>query len=98
MNISILTIGDEILSGDTVNTNSTWICQKITDMGLNVANQVTCQDNKKEIISSINFLLESSSDFVIMTGGLGPTEDDITRKVVFDYFNVQELFDEGYWQ
>lgn len=98
MNISILTIGDEILSGDTVNTNSTWICQKITDIGFNVANQVTCQDNKKEIISSINFLLESSPDFVIMTGGLGPTEDDITRKVVFDYFNVQELFDEGYWQ
>ena len=98
MNISVLSIGDEILSGDTVNTNSTWICQKMTGLGFNVLKQITCQDNKKEIISSIDFLLRSSPDFVIMTGGLGPTEDDITRKVVFDYFDVQELFDEEYWQ
>ena len=94
MNISILSIGDEILSGDTVNTNSAWISQKTTRLGFNVVNQVTCQDNKKEIISSIKFLLSNSPDFIFMTGGLGPTEDDITRKVIFDYFDVQELFDE----
>lgn len=98
MNISVLSIGDEILSGDTVNTNSTWICQKITELGFDVVRQVTCQDNKKEIISSISFLLESSPNYVIVTGGLGPTEDDITRKVLFDYFDVQEIFDEKYWQ
>ena len=98
MNISILSIGDEILSGDTVNTNSAWISQKITRLGFNVVNQVTCQDNKKEIISSIKFLLSFSPDYIIMTGGLGPTQDDITRKVIFDFFDVQELFDEEYWQ
>ena len=97
MIISILSIGDEILAGDTTNTNSTWISRELTKLGGKVDRQITCQDETKEIISSLSYLKNFNPNYIIITGGLGPTDDDITRKTLFDYFKVDEKFDKEYW-
>ena len=98
MNISILSIGDELLSGDTINTNFSWISSKVSELGIKVDKQVTCQDKELDIINALDFLLVSKPVFVITTGGLGPTEDDVTRSSLFKYFNVEEKFDYDYWE
>ena len=97
MNISILSIGDELLSGDTINTNFSWISNKVSELGIKVEKQVTCQDTKLDITDALDFLLTTNPSYVITTGGLGPTEDDITRSSLFEYFDVEEKFDQDYW-
>jgi len=98
LNISILSIGDELLSGDTINTNFSWISSKVSELGIKVDKQVTCQDKELDINNALDFLLVSKPGFVITTGGLGPTEDDVTRSSLFKYFNVEEKFDYDYWE
>jgi nicotinamide-nucleotide amidase len=98
LNISILSIGDELLAGDTINTNSSWISRKSTQIGCNVSRQITCKDQKEDIFQALNYLNESQPEYIVITGGLGPTDDDITRKTLFEYFKVKEIFDEDYWQ
>jgi nicotinamide-nucleotide amidase len=90
---SILTIGDEILIGQIVNTNSSWLAQQLNKLGIIVENIVTTGDNKDKIISAINGLFKTS-DCIFTTGGLGPTNDDITKKVLCEYFNTYLVFSE----
>lgn len=98
MKISILSIGDELLSGDTINTNFSWISNKVTEFGAKVERQITCQDVEHDIGNALEYLLNYKTDYVIVTGGLGPTEDDITRDSIFRYFNINEEFDNDYWE
>lgn len=86
LNASILSIGDEILIGQIQNTNSKWIAEKITQIGCSVKKISSVGDNYNEITSEIDTLL-NISDLLIITGGLGPTHDDITKQVLCDYFN-----------
>ena len=88
MNISILSIGDELLAGDTINTNSSWISLKSTKIGCNVSRQITCKDQKEEIFQALNYLNESQPKYIVITGGLGPTDDDITRKTLFEFDSI----------
>jgi nicotinamide-nucleotide amidase len=83
--ISIITIGDEICIGQIVNTNAAWIAGKITSIGANVKLHSTIGDNRDSLIDELNRLLPIS-DLVILTGGLGPTHDDITKNVLCEYF------------
>lgn len=86
MKAAIITIGDEILIGQIVDTNSAYLAKKLDQLGFQVVSALTIGDNKAAIEGALlNFL--GKVDVVIMTGGLGPTKDDITKKVFCDFFN-----------
>ena len=97
MRASVLTIGDELLSGKTINTNASWISQNLTLVGCRVIRHLTVCDQEQEIKDSLSLLFELPIDLIICTGGLGPTDDDITRETIFNYFNSNSEFDEDYW-
>ena len=98
MKVSILTIGNELLSGKTINTNASWISKKISLIGVLVNSHLTIPDDKNRITNTLNLLFSSDIDLIICTGGLGVTDDDITRAVIFDYFGSKETFDKDYWE
>ena len=78
---SICTIGDEILIGQVVDTNSSHISQALNSLGIKVSRMVSIGDDHDTIVSSLENELRSN-DIVIVTGGLGPTKDDITKKAL----------------
>lgn len=88
MNIEIVTIGDELLIGQVVDTNSAWICKELNKHGFSVKNITTVGDDGDVIIDALQ-RANSRADVVLMTGGLGPTKDDITKKVLADYFDSE---------
>ena len=85
MNAEIITIGDEILIGQIVDTNSQWIGQELNKIGVSVYQITSIQDEKQHILNALKEA-ESRVDIVIITGGLGPTKDDITKKTIAEYF------------
>ena len=86
MNGSILTIGDELLIGQVVNTNQAYIAQRLNDAGVAVARMVTVGDSMPAIIEAFRELWQAY-DIVVVTGGLGPTHDDITKTAVCTFFD-----------
>jgi nicotinamide-nucleotide amidase len=98
MKIAVLTIGDEILSGYTLNTNAAWIGQQLLQIGIEVNNQTTASDNKEEILKYLNYLTEEKYTHIIVTGGLGPTHDDVTPSAFYQFFGAKPIFDEKYWE
>ena len=86
MNAVIVTIGDEILVGQTVDTNSAWIASELNLIGIPVIEILSISDQKKTIIEALDRAL-TKAEIVFLTGGLGPTKDDITKKVLVDYFD-----------
>lgn len=87
MNAIIITIGDEILIGQTIDTNSAWIANKLNLIGVDILRIISISDKKDEIISTLDDSLELA-DIILITGGLGPTNDDITKITLANYFNV----------
>ena len=87
MRAAIITIGDELLIGQTVDTNSAWMGAELSKAGFDVYRMTSIHDRKEDIINS---LTEASgkSDVVLITGGLGPTSDDITKQTLCDFFNT----------
>ncbi len=98
MKIAVVTVGDEILSGFTVNTNTAWIGQKLLENGLYLDLQLTISDKKEEIIKYLDLLTKEHYSHIIITGGLGPTHDDVTPSAFYEFFNSELIFDEDYWQ
>lgn len=90
MNAEIITIGDEILIGQIVDTNSQWIAQKLNKIGISVYQITSIQDEKTHILNSLKEA-ENRADVVIITGGLGPTKDDITKKTLATYFKDDKI-------
>ncbi len=86
MNAEIITIGDEILIGQIVDTNSQWIATELNKIGVSVYQISSIQDEKEHILNALKEA-ESRADLVIITGGLGPTKDDITKITLANYFN-----------
>jgi nicotinamide-nucleotide amidase len=82
----IISIGDEILIGQIVNTNSVFIAKELNKIGIEVGQITAISDNSKKIINSLN-LAKQRADIVIITGGLGPTKDDLTKHTLCKYFN-----------
>jgi len=93
----ILTIGHELLSGFTVDTNSAWIGQNLLNIGIQVTQRISVGDVKDEIQNALNYI-DRDSDIIIITGGLGPTHDDVTQSTIFDYFKSKPIFDDKYWE
>jgi nicotinamide-nucleotide amidase len=81
----IITIGDEILIGQIVDTNSQYIAETLTDIGVSVNMIVSIKDTKEAILQAVR-QAEERADIIIITGGLGSTNDDVTKKVLVDYF------------
>ena len=86
MKADIITIGDEILIGQTIDTNSSWMGNFLESNGVHVVKVSSISDKKDHIISSLSQSLEHS-DIVLITGGLGPTKDDITKQTLCEYFD-----------
>lgn len=85
MNAEIITIGDEILIGQIVDTNSAWISEWLNEAGIRVTSRISVGDNRAAITDAVRDAL-NSADVVIMTGGLGPTKDDITKTTLATMF------------
>lgn len=96
MNVGLITIGNELLSGFTTDTNSAWIGQSVLEVGAEITWHVTIGDQYNHITAALDQVPEDIK-VVLVTGGLGPTHDDITQKTLFKYFDVQPVFDEDYW-
>ncbi len=89
---SIITIGDEILVGQTIDTNSAWIAAQLNLIGISVREIISISDKAEAITEALNREL-GLSQLVFITGGLGPTQDDITKKTLCDYFNDELVID-----
>lgn len=85
MNATIVTIGDEILIGQITDTNSGYIAKELDKIGVRVSEILSISDNRKHILDTLKSL-QNKVDLVVITGGLGPTKDDITKKTLGDYF------------
>lgn len=97
MKCTILSIGDELLIGQTLNTNAHWMSQKMNEIGIDVIHHISLSDDKNDIINCLNNAL-ATSQVVLITGGLGPTSDDITKDVLCDYFGGTLVFNEEAYQ
>ena len=89
----IITIGDEILYGQITDTNSQWISSELDKIGIRIIRKVSVGDVREEIEKSFKEA-ESRADIIIITGGLGPTKDDITKKTIADYVNASLIMNE----
>jgi len=88
MNAAVITIGDEILIGQVVNTNASYLCKKLFSAGVRVERVITVADDEKEIISVFRSAFRDY-DIVVVSGGLGPTHDDITKKCIAKFFRTK---------
>lgn len=94
MNAEILAVGTEILLGDIVNTNAQYLAKRLADLGIAVYHQSVVGDNPERLLEAYR-LAFSRADLVITTGGLGPTKDDLTKEVAFEYFGKQSVIHEA---
>lgn len=93
----IITIGDELLIGQVLNTNVAWIAQQLSALGINIIRDVTVGDDENEILRTLKECY-SECDVVVVTGGLGPTKDDITKGCACKLFNCGLTFNEEAFQ
>lgn len=84
----IITIGDEILIGQTIDTNSAWLGNRLNDLGIEVVQISSINDKRDSIFNGIKDA-EKRAELIIITGGLGPTKDDITKQVLSEYFDSE---------
>ena len=92
MKAEIITIGDEILIGQIVDTNSTFIAKALNKIGISIHQITSVQDEKSHILDALN-RAQASSDLVLLTGGLGPTKDDITKTTFVEFFEDKLVSD-----
>ena len=93
MKAIIITIGDEILLGQILDTNSQYISKQLTRLGAEVIDILSIADDREEICHWVDYAMKRA-ELVIVTGGLGPTKDDVTKKVLADYFNTRLVMNE----
>jgi len=87
----LISIGDELLIGQVINTNSSWIAESLNASGIKVYQSLSISDNKEHILKTLEESM-SRSDIIIITGGLGPTNDDITKETLCEFFDSKLVF------
>ena len=97
MNACVLTIGDELLQGFTIDTNSSWLGMALLPYGINISKIITVGDDINSIIQESQKILADNFDFFFITGGLGPTHDDITKAAFCQLLNDELIFDKNYY-
>lgn len=93
MQCEIITIGDELLIGQVVDTNSAWMAERLNEASIELKQITSVHDDAEHIVEAIDAAF-TRADIVLTTGGLGPTKDDITKKVLCDYFHTTLVSDE----
>lgn len=91
MNAYLISIGDELLIGQTINSNVAFIGSLISDNNISIIKSTVIGDDRKTIIDELQYA-SSKADIIICTGGLGPTHDDVTRSAVLQYFDTELQF------
>jgi nicotinamide-nucleotide amidase len=94
MNVEIITIGDELLIGQVIDTNSAWMGKELNKIGFDVVRKITIGDQRQELLDAFKVAFDRV-DVVLVTGGIGPTKDDITKKTLCEFFNTDLIFDES---
>ena len=97
MQATILTVGDEILIGQVTDTNATYMAAALSEEGITVVEHLSVSDSRAAILSGLE-RATSNGTLVLMTGGLGPTKDDITKKVLAEFFHTDLRFHEETWE
>ena len=93
MNAEIIAVGSELLLGQIVNTNAKFISEQLAFLGVNIFYQSVVGDNPNRLLQVVK-VAESRSDLIILTGGLGPTKDDLTKEALAEHLNVALEYDE----
>jgi nicotinamide-nucleotide amidase len=88
MKAAIITIGDELLIGQTIDTNSAWMGAELSKAGFDVCRMISIHDRREDIIYALHEAV-GKTDVVLITGGLGPTSDDITKQTLCEFFNTR---------
>lgn len=97
VNVEIITIGDEILIGQIVDTNSAWMATRLNTAGFELVQITSVHDNEMQIIQALDLALDRA-DIVLFTGGIGPTNDDITKQTLCKYFDTELIFNEQVYE
>lgn len=97
MKIALVAIGNEVLTGKTINTNSSYLAREIEQLGGTITSQHVASDNIDDIATTLRYAFEKA-DTVITIGGLGPTVDDLTREGVAKYFETELVYDETIYE
>lgn len=92
MNVEIINVGTELLLGEIVNTNATYIQKMCKDLGFNVYHQTTVGDNPKRFKECLKIAFDRGCDCVITTGGLGPTQDDLTKELSAQFLGLEMVY------
>ena len=95
MRAEIITIGDELLIGQVVDTNSAWMAERLNEVGISLHQITSVHDNREHILKALDEAF-SRADLVFTTGGLGPTKDDITKHVMCEYFGTSSLVEDSH--
>ena len=97
LKVAIMSIGNELMNGSTVDTNSSWLAKQISSFkSLTVTSKITVKDDSQSIKKSLHSLLEKKYKYIFITGGLGPTHDDITKETLSSYFKSKIIIKESY--
>ena len=94
MNVEIINVGTELLLGEIINTNATYLQKMCKELGFNVFFQTVVGDNPQRFLDCLDIAFNRGCDCVITTGGLGPTEDDLTKELSAKYLGLEMIFDE----
>ncbi|MDP2172786.1 MAG: CinA family nicotinamide mononucleotide deamidase-related protein [Candidatus Cloacimonadaceae bacterium] len=94
---AVISIGNELLLGRTVNSNFAYLASELARMGIDTQLGITCKDEPDAIREALGICVEKC-DLIISTGGLGPTADDITKSMIAEYFGKELVFDEKIWE
>jgi len=97
MKAEIISIGDELLIGQVINTNASWMASELNKAGINVVHIAAVADEKPAITNALE-QAGVRADIILLTGGLGPTKDDITKKTLAEYFRAGFVFHEPTFQ
>ena len=99
MNVAIVSIGDELMNGFTIDSNSSWIAKNLLQYEpFEIVSKITASDNIIDIKASIDSLVKKKINYIFVTGGLGPTHDDITKKALSEYFDTNIVLNESYYK
>ncbi|WIK66991.1 competence/damage-inducible protein A [Globicatella sanguinis] len=97
MKVELISCGTELLLGDIINTNAAYLANELANIGVNIYKQTTVGDNPERFKRALELAFEAA-DTVIITGGLGPTDDDLTRDVAAEFMGMPLEFQESVWE
>lgn len=97
MKIIIINVGNEVIEGDTLNSNAKYLSEKLRSLGHEILFHIVCKDNRNDLLYILN-KFHKQIDLIILTGGLGPTNDDMTKEVVAEFLDVKLVYNDKIFQ